>query len=303
MKWTPTGQILIQGIDNPLARYYSERLLEKETNLVAGVAAGRGGETIGGIPVFDLVEQAVKAAGAIETTLLFVHPYQVLDAALEAIDAGITQMIIVTAGVPPLDTVEILKTARAMGTFVLGPGSCGLMIPGQLWLGICEPPFYRPGNIGLIGRGGPTPRALRSRSIDEVARVLTEGGFGQSIAVSLGTDGIIGSDIRQWLQILEEDDNTAAIVLESQIGGKAEVEAARYIAEAIEKPVLVHLAGLYSPIESRFGDAETIVQGALSYSGAIARSRRDIPRYFEEVGVTVVDKLSELPEYLEIVLS
>jgi succinyl-CoA synthetase alpha subunit len=303
MKWTPTGQVLIQGIDKPLARYYAPRLREKGTNIVAGIAVGRGGEMIAEIPVFDLVERALRTVGAIETTLLFVDPYEVLDAALEAIDAGIEQLILITAGIPPLDMVELLKTTRSKGVLVLGPGSSGLIIPGQLWLGICEPRFYRPGNVGLIVRGDPAPRALRSRSIDEVARTLSERGFGQSIAVSLGSDSIIGSDLQQWLQILEEDENTTAIVLESQIGSQAEIEAARYIGEAIEKPVLVHIAGLHAPIESRFGDADTIIKDALSYSEAIARSRREIPHYFEEAGVTVVEKLSELPEYLEIILS
>ncbi|MEG3436357.1 CoA-binding protein [Pannus brasiliensis CCIBt3594] len=303
MKWTPTGKVLIQGIEKPLARSYAARMREKGTNIVAGVAIGRGGTSIEGIPVFDLVEKAIATEGSIETSLLFVDPYRVLDAALEAIDAGIRQLIIVTGGVPPLDTVELLKKASATGTFILGPGSSGLIIPGQLWLGTCEPGFYRSGDIGLIAKGAALPGASGDRLIDEVARTITAAGFGLTMAVSLGTDGILGSNLSQWLQVLEEDENTRAIVLVSQIGGKAEIDAARYIAEAIEKPVIAYITGLNSPIESRFADADTIIKGALSYTEAISRLRRDIPRYFEEAGVTAIEKLSELPEYLEIVLS
>jgi succinyl-CoA synthetase alpha subunit len=295
MKWTPTGKVLIQGIDKPLGRYYTRCMKARGTAIVAGVAIGQGGETIEEIPVFELVEGAISQAGAIETTLLFVDAYQVLDAALEAIEAGIPQIIIVTAGVPPLDMVELLKKARLTQTLILGPGSCGVIVPGQFWLGICEPRFYQTGTIGLITRG--------DRLGDEVAKTLTEGGFGQSIAVSLGTDGLIGSSIEQWLQILEEEENTNAIVLVSQIGGQAEIEAANYIAQAIEKPVLAYIAGLHFPVESRFGDADTIIKGALSYAVTVKNSRREIPRYFEEAGVTVVEKLADLPEYLQIVLS
>jgi succinyl-CoA synthetase alpha subunit len=162
-------------------------------------------------------------------------------------------------------------------------------------VGICEPNFYQTGTIGLITRG--------DRLGDEVAKTLTEAGYGQSMAVNLGTDGIIGSNLSQWLQVFEEDENTEAILLVSQVGGKAEIEAAKYIAEAIEKPVIVYIVGLNAPIESNFGDTETIISNQLSYSVSVKNTRKDSLRYFQEAGVTVVEKLADLPTALGKILS
>jgi succinyl-CoA synthetase alpha subunit len=228
------------------------------SNIVAGVSVGYGGELIGEIPVFDLVEEATSQSGKVEISLIFVHPYQVLDAALEAIASGIKQLIIISAGVPPLDMVKLLKKAQSSNTFILGSGSQGLVIPGQIWLGIQESQFYTAGKVGIISRS--------DRLSDEVALSLTQAGLGQSMAVSLGTDGIIGSNFEQWLQVLEEDENTEAIVLLGQPTGTAEIAAAEYIASTIEKPVIAYIAGLRSPLESSFGDAATIIATQLSYS-------------------------------------
>ena len=295
MKWTDKDQIIMQGIDRPLGKYYAARLKAQGTCLVAGVASGHGGEIIAEIPVFDLVAEAVAEAREIKTSLILVPPNQVLDAALEAIAAAIPQLIIVTPGVPPLDLVELLKIASTTGTLILGPGSQGVIIPNYLWLGICEPNFYESGTIGLITRG--------DRIGDEVAKTLTAAGYGESMAVNLGTDGIIGSNLSQWLQVFEEDDNTEAILLVSQVGGKAEIEAAKYIASAIEKPVIAYLVGLNTAIETNFGDTETIISNQLSYSVAAKNTRKDSLRHFQEAGVTVVEKLADLPASLAKVLS
>jgi succinyl-CoA synthetase alpha subunit len=295
MKWLDKDQVLIQGIDRPLGKYYAPRLKAQGTTLVAGVASGHGGEIIEEIPIFDLVAEAVAELGEIKTSLILVPPHQVLDASLEAMEAGIPQLIIVTPGVPPLDMVELLKIASARGTLILGPGSYGVIIPDYLWVGICEPDFYQAGTIGLITRG--------DRIGDEVAKILTEAGYGQSMAVNLGTDGIIGSNLSQWLQVFEEDENTEAILLVSQVGGKAEIETAKYIAQAIEKPVIAYIVGLNSPIESNFGDTETIISNQLSYSLSVKNTRKDGLHSFLEAGVTVVEKLADLPTSLRKVLS
>lgn len=291
MKWKPKSKVLIQGITEPLASYYALQMKTYGTHIVAGVAVGQGGESLGDIPIFDLVEEAVSQAGEIETTLIFVPPYEVLDASLEAIAAGIKQLILISSGVPPLDMIRLLRKAQTNQTFVLGSGSQGMIVPGKLLLGICEAQFYTPGKIGLISRS--------DRLTDEVASVLTQASLGQSLAVSLGIDGITGSSFEQWLQILEEDEGTDAIVLVGQLGSSAEIAAAEYIANAIEKPVVAYIAGLYSPLERNFGDADTIIATQLSYSIAANNQEQYLLRTLKEANVRVAQRLWDLPNLVQ----
>lgn len=287
MKWQPESQVLIQGITEPLATYYVPKMKAYGTNIVAGVSSGRGGEKLDEIPIFDLVEQAIAEVGKVETTLIFVQSYGVLDAALEAIAAGIGQIVIVTSGVPPLDMVRLLRKAQTTNTFILGSGSQGLLVPDKLWLGIGEPKFYTPGKIGLISR--------TDNSIDEVALALTQAGFGQSIAANLGTDAILGSTFEQWLQILEEDDDTDAIVVVGQANGSSEIGAAEYIASAIEKPVIVYLAGLYAPIERHFRDATTVIATQLSHSVPTTSVDKETLAILKEAKIALAKRPSEIP--------
>ena len=201
MDWLLEGKVLIQGITEPLGTYYAARMKAYGTNIVAGIrVVGQQQEQIEEIPVFDLVEEAIAQVGEIETTIIFVHPYQVLDAASEAIAAGIKQIILITGGIPPLDLVRLLKKAQVTKTQLLGPGSSGIIIPNQVWLGTCEPEFYTPGQIGILSRS--------KRLGDEVALTLTKAGLGQSMAVSLGSEGITGSNLRQWFSILADYEAT-----------------------------------------------------------------------------------------------
>ncbi len=294
MKWQPDGKILIQGITEPLAAQYVGRMKAYGTNIVAGVSVGQGGQQLGDIPVFDLVAEALAEVGEIETSLIFVQPYAVLDAALEAIAAGIEQIIIISRGVPPLDMVYLLQKATISNTFILGSGSQGLLIPDKLWLGICEPQFYLAGRVGIISR--------TARLTDEVARKLTQSGLGQSIVVGLGTDAIIGASFEQWLQILEEDETTDAIVLLGQINSSAEMAAAEYIAAAIEKPVIAYLAGQNAPLERSLADATTIIANHLSSSVSTPSPAQKAIATFKQAKVRVTKRLSEIPDLLKKVL-
>lgn len=294
MQWMPDSKVLIQGIATPLGSHYAARMKAYGTNVVAGVSVGRGGQQANEIPIFDLVEEAIDEVGEIEISLIFVDAYEVLDAALEAIAARIERIIIVTCGVPPLDMVSLLSKARATNTFILGSGSHGLIIPDKLWLGICEPHFYTPGNIGLISR-------IDSLS-DEVAFCLTQAGLGQSIAVSLGTDGIIGANFEQWLQILEEDDSTEAIVLLGQPDGSTEIAAANYIASAIKKPVIAYIAGLQAPVERSFGDATTIVATQLSQASPATSTEKQTIAALKQAKVNIAKRPSEIPKLVQTIL-
>lgn len=291
MNWTAESKVLIQGITEPLALQYVSQMKAYGANIVAGVSAGQGSQQIDEIPVFDLVEEAISQVGEVETTLIFVNPYEVLDAGLEAIAAGIRQIIIISNGVPPLDMVSLLQKAQLTNTFVLGSGSQGLMIPDKLWLGICESQFFTPGKVGLISR-------IDSFS-DEIILGLTQAEIGQSMVVSLGTDGIIGSTFEQWLQVLEEDENTEAIVLLGQSNSNAEIMAAEYIASAIEKPVIAYLVGLHSPVERNFGDAGTIIATQLSYSASSISLDKQILAAFKKAKVAIAKRPSEIADLVK----
>ncbi|OCQ89424.1 CoA-binding protein [Nostoc sp. MBR 210] len=239
MNLTSDSKVIIQGFSEFISETNIVQMQAYGTNLVAGVNPGFGGQKQYNLPVFDLVEEVVAQFGTIDTTIICVHPYQVLDAALEAIASNIRQIIIISAGMPPLDMVQLLRKAEACETLIVGPNSPGIIVPGKILLGTQPSEFYTPGPVGIVSRS--------STLTYEVARELTKAGLGQSISVSIGSDAIVGSSFLQWLQILDEDENTEAIVLVGQPGGGSEEAAARYITEAIDKPVIAYIAGRQVP--------------------------------------------------------
>lgn len=254
--FTSKTKVLIYGITQPLGSTYAPVMKRCGTNIVAGVSPGKGGQKFDDIPIFDMVELAQAAVGAIEVAIICMHPYLVLDAALEAIDAGIRQLILLTEGVPPLDVVQLLRKAEDKDVLVVGPNTPGIIVPSQALLGTYPPEFCTPGKVGIISRSGTLSY--------EIARSLTLEGFGQSIVVGIGSDAIMGSSFPQWLQILDEDDDTEAIVLVGEIGGDSEEIAAQYIDEAIDKPVIAYVAGCFAPRGKRLGHAGAIVTAHIS---------------------------------------
>jgi succinyl-CoA synthetase alpha subunit len=288
MKLTPDSKVLVQGITEPLGSYYTAQMLAYGTNIVAGVSAGQGGEAVEGIPVFDLVEQAIANHGSVDTTIIFVPSYGALDAALEAIDAGIRQIVLVTRGIPPLDVVRLLRKAQATDTLVIGPNSSGVIVPGKILLGTHREEFYTPGNIGLISRTGPLTY--------EAALALTQDKLGQSISVSLGTDPIVGSSFGQWLKILAADPDTEAIVLVDQTGGGSEENVAEYIAATTDKPIIAYVAGRYTPVEQQLNDAGTILAAQLSGPVTLRTTAQHKVAAFKQANVPVAERPSQIPE-------
>jgi len=301
MNLSDRTRVLIQGITEPLAQIHAQRMRAYGTQVVAAVSPGYGDRqaddaTIADIPVFDTVDLAVRTVSAIDFTAIFVPPYQVLDAAREAIDAGIRHIAIVTDGVPPMDTIALIRAADAAEALVLGPGSTGAIVPGVCAIGTHPVDFYMPGAVGVIGR---------SSTLDyEVALSLTEAGVGQSICVGLGGDGILGSSFSQWLQILDEDDRTEAIVLVGRMGGTAEELAARYVEATIDKPVVAYVAGRHVvELTGSFGHAGEIVNARLSGiyrhidDAAIGTAQRKIEA-LEAAGIRVATRPSEIPQLL-----
>ncbi len=288
MNLTPDSKVLVQGITQSLGSYYTARMKAYGTNVVAGVSAGHGGQELHGVPVFDLVEQALSKMGSVEATIIFVESYSALDAALEAIDAGIPQIILVTGGIPPLDMVRLLRKTQASETLIVGPNSTGIIVPGKVLLGTQESEFYMPGSVGLISRAGTLTY--------EVALALTQAGLGQSIGVNLGSDAIVGSSFRQWLEILARDESTKAIVLVDQTGGSSEEETAQYIAEAIDKPVVVYVAGRYTPVDKQVSNAGATIAAQLSGPITNDSTAQHKVAAFKKAKVPVAERPSQIPE-------
>ncbi|MBD2207041.1 CoA-binding protein [Calothrix sp. FACHB-1219] len=286
MNLTLDSKVIIQGFSEFITATHVTQMKAYGTNLVAGVNPGFGGKQLYDLPVFDLVEEVVKQFGAIDTTIICVNPYQVLDAALEAIASNIRQIIIISAGVPPLDMVQLLRKAEACETLVVGPNSPGIIVPGKIILGTHPSEFYTPGNVGIVSRS--------STLTYEVAWELTKAGLGQSISVSIGSDTIVGSSFLQWLQILDEDETTQAIVLVGQPGGGSEEAAARYIAEAIDKPVIAYIAGKHAPPGKHWrqtGTLATIIGRDPNFGTAQHKLLA-----FQEAHVPVAERPSQIPE-------
>ncbi|MFM7189453.1 MAG: CoA-binding protein [Microcystaceae cyanobacterium] len=295
MKWNTQSKILLQGVHHPLSATYLAQMQRWGTQVVAGVSAGHEGETLADLPVFDLIEEAIAAVGAVDLSVILNPSYRVLDASLEAIAAGIRQLVIVSAEVPPLDMIHLLRKAKETHTFILGSGSQGLLVPDQFCVGTLNPLCYQPGNVGIISHCD----ALT----DAIAEQLTQTGLGQSLVVSLGTDGVIGSNFEQWLQVLEEDENTTAILLLGQPNSSGEMRAAEYIASAIEKPVVAYLTGRHTTFDKQFGDSFSIIAHQLSHTVPALNSVQQTIQAFEKADIPVVKHPWELVSLLEKVLT
>lgn len=289
MNLTPDSKVIIQGTTiSPSLTHAVVQMKTYGTRIVACVSPGHGGqELLNEIPVFDLVEQAFVHVGEIDISVIFAHPYQVLDAALEAMAVGIRQLIIITEGMPPLDMVALVRKAEATETLVIGPNCSGIIIPNQLLLGTHPSEFYQPGNIGLLSRS--------STLTYEVAAELTQAGLGQSVAVSIGSDFIVGSSFLQWLEILDEDDNTDVIVLVGEMGGTSEEEAASYIAEAIDTPVVAYIAGLHAPATQLLGHASLLMTSKVVSNMVDAGTVESKIAAFKAAEVLVAKRPSEIP--------
>lgn len=291
MNFTSDSKVLVQGIQEPLGAIYAPLMKAYGTQVVAGVSPGHGGQELHGIPVFDMVEQALPNIGNVDVTIIFVPPYLALDAALEAIAAGIRQLIIVTEGIPPLDMVNLARKAEVTETLVVGPNSPGIIVPGQVLLGTHPAEFYTPGSVGLISRSGTLTY--------EIALELTQAGLGQSIGVGIGGDAVVGSSFPQWLQILDEDENTEVIVLVGEIGGDSEEIAARYIKEAIDKPVVAYIAGRNAPKGRHMGHAGAIIAAQVTELGSDIGTAESKIDAFKRAKIPLAERPSQIPELVQ----
>lgn len=287
MNLTPNSKVLIQGFCEFITATNVAQMKSYGTNLVAGVNSGCSEQQIPyNLPMFDLVEEVRAQFGVIDTTIICVDPYQVLDAALEAIASGIRQIIIISPGVPPLDMVQLLRKAEATETLIVGPNSPGIIVPGKILLGTQPSEFYTPGSAGILSRS--------TTLTYEIARELTQAGLGQSISVSIGSDAVVGSSFIQWLEILDEDEATQVIVLVGQPGGGQEEAAARYIVEAIDKPVIVYIAGTKAPPVKHWRNTGTLA-AVVGRDPDFGTAKSKVAA-FNEIRVPVAERPSQIPQ-------
>lgn len=288
------NKVLVQGITESLGSIYAPLMQAYSGQILAGISPGHGGQELEGIPIFDLVEQALFSVGTVDTSVIFVPPYQVLDAALEAIAAGIRQIVIITEGVPPMDMTRLCRVAEATETLVVGPNCPGIIVPGQVLLGTHPAEFYTPGSVGLVSRCGTLTY--------EVAKELSQAGFGQSIALGIGSDHVIGSTFQQWLQILDEDEQTEVIVLVGKIGSDSEEVAAQYIMEAIDKPVVAYIAGCTLPQNQNVGHAGAVISSQIAGLGDEIGTAKSKIAALKQAKVAIAESPSQLPDLLKRVL-
>jgi len=280
-------KLIVQGITGRDGSFHSWKMKESGTNIVGGVTPGKGGQTIHDIPVFDTVEEAVKATGA-NTSIIFVPAPLAADAILEASEAGIELVIAISEGVPTLDMVKVTPYLKKKGTKLIGPNCPGLISPDESLVGILPGNIFLKGKIGLMSRSGTLTY--------EMVNQLTTSGLGQSTCVGIGGDPVAGLYYQELLQMFEDDPETEAIVLIGEIGGDAEERAAQYIKEHITKPVVAFIAGQTAPPGKRMGHA-----GAIISSGTGTAEEKIAA--FESVGVPVARKPSEIPELIKKLLN
>ena len=245
-------RLVVQGFTGKEGTFHSEQMIEYGTTLVAGVTPGKGGQDHLGRPVFNTVQDAVKQEGA-NTSIIFVPPPFAADAILEAADAGIDVIICITEGIPVRQMISAYAYVQKKGATLIGPNCPGVITPGEAKVGIMPAMIFSPGSVGLISRSG----TLTYEAVDQ----LTREGLGQSTAVGIGGDPIVGTRHVDAMKLFQEDDATEAVVLIGEIGGTAEEEAAAYIKEHVTKPVFAFIAGITAPPGRRMGHAGAIISG------------------------------------------
>jgi succinyl-CoA synthetase alpha subunit len=279
-------KLVVQGITGRDGGFHANKMKDFGTQVVAGVSPGKEGQNVNGIPVFNTVENAVKATGA-NTSVIFVPPGFAADAIAEASEAGIKLVIAITEGIPTLDIIRVTPILEKNGTKMIGPNCPGLITPGESMIGILPTPIFKKGNVGLISRSGTLTY--------EMVNQLTTNNIGQSTCIGLGGDPVVGLHYKELLTMFEADEQTEAIVLCGEIGGDAEEQAAAFIKENITKPVVAFIAGQSAPPGKRMGHA-----GALITSGAGTAEEKI--KAFESVGVKVAKEPNEIPKFIKEVL-
>ncbi|KAB3536075.1 succinate--CoA ligase subunit alpha [Alkaliphilus pronyensis] len=275
-------KVLVQGITGKTAIYHTEQMLEYGTKIVAGVTPGKEGTCIEGVPVFNTVERAVEETGA-NVSVIYVPAKFAADAILEAVDAGLDMVICITEHIPVMDMVTVKRYMEGKKTRLIGPNCPGIITPGECKIGIMPGYIHQKGRIGVVSRSGTLTY--------EAVHQLSQRGIGQSSAVGIGGDPIIGTDFIDVLKAFNEDENTDAVIMIGEIGGNAEENAAEWIKENMKKPVVGFISGRTAPAGKRMGHAGAIISGGKGTAD-------EKVRVMKSCGLHIVDNPTAIGETL-----
>ena len=279
-------RLIVQGFTGSEGTFHAEQMIAYGTPVVGGVTPGKGGQKHLNLPVFNTVKEAVESEGA-NTSVIFVPPAFAADAITEAAFAGIEVIICITEGIPVNDMIVAKQIVKSHGATLIGPNCPGVITPGEAKIGIMPGNIFTPGTVGVISRSG----TLTYEAVDQ----LTKTGLGQSTAIGIGGDPVIGTTHLDAVKLFQNDPGTESIVLIGEIGGSAEEEAAAYIKEHVSKPVVAFIAGSTAPPGRRMGHAGAIISGG---KGTAQEKKKAL----SEAGITVVESPAEIGATLKSIL-
>ena len=279
------SKVIVQGVTGSEGQFHSVQMLEYGTNIVAGVTPGKGGQSTldGKVPVFNSVEDVVKDTYA-DTSIIFVPPPFAAEAIIEASYAGISLVVCITEGVPVHDMLKAKKIISQNGTRLIGPNCPGIITVDECKLGIMPGFICKRGNIGVISKSG----TLTYEAIDQLVNV----GLGQTTAIGIGGDPIIGTTMRDCLELFESDSETDGVVIIGEIGGQMEIEAARWAKANMSKPIVGFIAGQTAPPGRRMGHAGAIVSGGDDTADAKMR-------ILKECGIAVAESVADIGQKMK----
>ena len=273
-------KLLVQGITGSQGMLHTRGCRDYGTNVVSGVTPGKGGQDFEGVPIYNTVQDAVKATGA-NASMILVPPPFAADAIMEAADAEIPLIVAITEGVPVLDMVSAVSFVFQKGSRLIGPNCPGIITPGQIKIGIMPGSIHKTGQVGVVSRSG----TLTYEAVGQLTRV----GLGQSTCIGIGGDPVNGTNFIDCLKLFQEDLQTEAIVMIGEIGGDAEEQAAAYAKDNVSKPIVSFIAGQTAPPGRRMGHAGAIISGG---HGTAAEKMNAL----EAAGIHVVKTPAEIGE-------
>ncbi len=281
-------RVIVQGITGREGSFHTGLMLKYGTKIVAGVTPGKGGQQVHGVPVYDTMEEAVAEHPEANTSIIFVPARFAPDAVYEAIDAGMKLVVVITEHIPVHDTLRFVNYAKSKGTVIIGPNCPGIISPGKTKVGIMPGHIFKPGRIGIVSRSGTLTY--------EIAYALTLAGYGQSTAIGVGGDPVVGLNFIEAAKLFEEDPDTEALVVIGEIGGDMEERLAAMVKRGeFTKPVVAYVAGRTAPPGKRMGHAGAII------SMGTGRAE-DKVQAFREAGVPVADTPVEVASLVKKVL-
>ena len=282
------SRVVVQGITGSEGQFHSKQMIEYGTNIVAGVTPGKGGiKTLNDtIPVFNLVSEAVKQKKA-NTSIIFVPPPFAADAIIESALAGIDVIVCITEGVPVRDMIQAKEIVKKNNSTLIGPNCPGIITIDECKLGIMPGFICKEGNIGVISKSG----TLTYEAIDQLVNV----GLGQTTAIGIGGDPVIGTTMKDCLALFEKDTDTEGVVIIGEIGGQMEIEAAQWAQKNMSKPIVGFIAGQTAPPGRRMGHAGAIVSGGDDTAEAKMR-------ILEECGITVAKSVADIGDLMKSIM-